>query len=206
MIAITSHRPLDQEPEIKRNQLLAKRTWESVFSRIIYFGVHEHELVSGKTAFIPCEEFPRIRDIVDLAGKQRGFVAILNADIVVNPDIKKLERMMMLRGKLCASSRRYHFDPDTCDWKAAQLGNDRGRDIFIARNDIWRDAVNYIPHELRIGNGRWDAWVTDWFRTRYNDSFIDFTDMRVIFHPNHESRRRPYEEEISKVQFYIAPV
>lgn len=206
MIAISSHRPLDQEPEIKRNQLLAKRTWEAAFSRIIYFGTIEPELSSGKTAFVPSEEFPRIKDMMEMAGKQRGFVAIVNADIVVTPEIKKLERLMMLRGKLCASSRRYHFDPNTCDWKAAQLGLDRGRDIFIARNDVWRDAARHVPNELRIGNSRWDAWATDWFRIRYNDSFLDFTNMRAIFHPNHESRRRPYDEEISKVQFHIAPV
>lgn len=199
MIAISSHRPLDQEPEIKRNQLLAKRTWESVFSRIIYFGVFEQELASSKTVFFPHEEFPRIKDLMEQAGKQRGLVAILNADIVVTPDLKKLERMMMLRGKLCASSRRYHFDPDTCDWKAAQLGNDRGRDIFIARNDIWRDAAHNVPEQFRIGHQGFDGWITDFFRGKYNTSFIDFTDMRIIFHPNHGNRKMPHSKEVAAV-------
>lgn len=199
MIAVSSHRPLDQEPEIKRNQLLAKRTWESAFTRIVYLGTLEHELSSSKTWFIPSEEFPRIKELMSIAAQQRGFVAIINADIVVTPDIKKLERMMMLRGKLCASSRRYHFDPDTCDWAKAELGNDRGRDIFIARNDIWRDAARIVPEQFRIGHQGFDGWITDFFRRKYDSSFIDFTKMKIIFHPNHESRRMPHAQEVAQI-------
>ena len=199
MISISSHRPLDQEPEIKRNQLLAKRTWEMTFSRIIYFGVHEHELVSGKTSFVPSEEFPRIKDMMDMAGKQRGFVAILNADIVVTPDLRKLERMMALRGKLCASSRRYHFDPNTCDFKNAELGDDRGRDIFIARNDVWRDAARVIPEQFRISHQGFDGWITDFFRRKYDSSFIDFTNRRCVFHPVHGNRKMPHAAEVATI-------
>lgn len=205
VIALSSHRPLDQEAEIKRNQLLAKRTWESAFDKIYYFGTLEHELSSPKTHFVPADDFPSIKSMMTMAGQQRGFVAILNADIVVKPDIRKLERMMMARGKSCASSRRWHFDPVTCDWDKAELGDDRGRDIFIARNDIWRDMAKAVPEELRIGHGRWDAFCVDWFRIKFNDSFIDFTNSKMIFHPIHESRRRPHEEQIAKVNFYIQP-
>lgn len=199
MIAISSHRPLAQSEEIKRNQLLAKRSWEMSFKKIIYFGPHEHELVSGKTAFVQSVDFPRIKDLMVMAGGQVGFVAILNADIVVDPAIKKLERMMALRGKLCASSRRYQFDPNTCDFKAAQLGDARGRDIFIARNDIWRNCSKHMPEQMRIGHGRFDAVLTDIFRRFYNESFLDFTASKFIFHPDHGERLRPHEEEISKV-------
>lgn len=201
MIAISSHRPFAQSDEIKRNQLLAKRSWEMSFKRIIYFGDREPELLSGKTTFVACENFPRIRDMMIAAGGCVGFVVILNADIVVDPAIKKLERMMSLRGKLCASSRRYQFDPNTCDFKSAQLGDARGRDIFIARNDIWRHCSKHMPEQMRIAHGRWDAVLTDTFRRFYNESFLDFTNFRVVFHPEHGERLRPHEEEISKVVY-----
>jgi hypothetical protein len=203
MNVISSHRPMAEDSEIARNQKLAHRTWEMWARNITYFGPKEFELQSPKTTFVESEQFPHIVDLMNAAAFQRGFTAIMNADIVVKPDIRKLERMMMLRGKLCASSRRYHFDPNTCDWAAAELGDDRGRDIFIARWDIWRDAARWIPPELRIGNARWDAWVTDYFRAKHNDAFLDFTNMRIVFHPIHGSRKRPYDEEISKLHFSI---
>jgi len=172
------------------------------FNRIIYLGPSEPELRSPKTKFVFSEDFPRIKALMQVAALQPGFTAILNADIVVN-DLRKLESQMMLRGKVCASSRRWHFDPNTCDWKAAYLGSDRGRDIFIARQDIWRKAAREVPEELRIGNSRWDAWCTDWFRIRHGESFIDFSGQKLIFHPAHESRLRPFDEEISKIHFHI---
>lgn len=203
LIAVSSHRQFGQDAEIDRNQSLAKRSWESAFDIIAYLGPKEMALSSGKTHFIESEDYPRISTLMEFAGSQRGFVAILNADLVIKPEIRKFVRKMAIRGNLCSSSRRYHFDPNTCNFEAAELGNDRGRDIFIARSDVWRAASKIVPKELRIGNGRWDAWVTDFFRARYNNAFVDFTASKMVFHPIHGSRNRPYDEEIAKVQFHI---
>lgn len=203
MNCVSSHRPMGEGGEIARNQALAKRSWEMWARKIVLYGPNDHELRSPKTSFVDTEPFPRIRDLMRTAASLAGFTAIVNADIVLEPAILKLERHMMLRGKRCASSRRYHFDPNTCDWKAAQLGEDRGRDVFIARQDLWRKAAGEIPEELRIGCSRWDAWCTDYFRIRHNDAFIDFSSMRIAFHPIHGNRKRPYDEEISKLHFHI---
>jgi hypothetical protein len=199
MTAITSIRPFSEcDPEWKRNQLLAKRFMEMAFSRIIIFGETEPEMKSPKTFFIESEPWPTIKSMAEEASHHNGFTAILNADICVTPEIKKLERMMMFRGKVCASSRRWHFDPETCDYAAAELGNDRGRDIFIARRDVWRNYARVVPSALRIGNARWDAHATDYFRGRHDEGFIDFTASKMVYHPRHEGRKRPYDAEIAE--------
>lgn len=178
--------------------MLAKRTFEMTFNKIIYLGPNEFPLRSHKTRFVPSEDFPRIKSLMQIASMQPGFTAILNADIVVN-DLRKLERQMMATGKVCASSRRWHFDPNTCAWDQAQLGEDRGRDIFIARCDVWRHAARNVPDEFRIAHGGWDGWTTDFFRRHYNENFIDFTGQRLIFHPIHGSRKMPYAAEVATV-------
>ena len=192
---------MNEDSEIARNQSLAKRSWEMWAKRIVYFGTSDFDLRSPRTIFLEAEQFPRIKSLMECAGGMNGYTAILNADIVVKPEIRRLEQMMGLRGKLCASSRRYHFDPNTCNWDAAELGDDRGRDIFIARHDVWKRAAREVPEAFRIGNGRWDGYVTDLFRRHYNDSFIDFSQKRLVFHPIHGNRKRPYDEEIAAVSY-----
>lgn len=199
MIAVSSHRPHSHSEEFRSNQILAKRTWEGVFQRIIYLGEFEPELNSPITQFIETDQWPFIRKLMEIASTQRGFVAILNADLVLDPKLRPLEHFMRGKGYCCASSRRFHFDPGQPDFHKAlaeaDCGNDRGRDIFIARNDVWRRAMTHVPMQMRIGHGRWDAWMVDYFRSNYNESFMDFTDDRLVFHPIHGDRRRPHEQE-----------
>ena len=205
MNAVSSFRPLAQDEEWKRNQLLAKRSWEVWARAIVLFGAEDRELVSRKTVFIPSEQYPALKNMAAMASSLPGFTAILNADIVVSQDIRFLERMMQARGKVCASSRRYHFDPNTCKWDEATLGDDRGRDIFIARQDIWRRLTRVLPEDLRIGNARWDAAFVNWFRDEFGDNFIDFTDRKIVFHPVHEGRNRPYDEMIASKPDLVDP-
>lgn len=195
--AISSYRPMAEDLEWKRHQLLANRSWNMVFSKIVYFGAMENELSSPRTKFVESEQWPTVKALATEASTHRGFTAILNADIVVMHGLRKVIAGMGGRGQTCASSRRYHFDSNSCDYEAATLGDDRGRDIFIARQDVWKRVAREIPVVLRIGSARWDAWMTDFFRSHYNAGFVDFTAQRLIFHPIHEGRRRPYDHEIA---------
>lgn len=197
MIALSSHRPHHKSVEFRHNQLLAKRSWEGAFTKIIYAGIEEPELHSQKTTFIQAEDWPRIQTLAQIAAEQQGIVAILNADIVVNNRLREVENRMWARGGVCGSSRRYHFDAHTPDLTHAKLiESDRGRDIFIARQNIWKRIAREVPEYLRIGHQQWDAWMTDFFREHYNQRFIDFTAMKCIFHPKHEDRQMPYANEI----------
>lgn len=193
MNIVSSFRPLAEDEEWKRNQLLAKRSWEMAAQKIVFFGPYEPELASPRTKFVESEQFPKIKTLCDAASKLPGFTAILNADIVVDLEIRSLVNRMSIKGQVSASSRRWHFDPNTCDWGSADLGDDRGRDVFITRWDIWRDLARKLPDELRIGHGLWDAALVNYFRDRYGAKFVDFTSRKLIFHPRHEGRRRPHQ-------------
>lgn len=206
MIAVSSLRPLGQDPHWDKHQMLAFRSWMMCATRIFLFGDIEPMLRSNKVAFIPCEQFPRIKDMAHFAGQQRGKIVMLcNGDIVVDPRILRIEVKLRVSHSLCASSRRWHFDSElpmnkameTASLTDAEGRDDRGRDLFMARAEVWNRISKEMPEKFRIGQPQWDAYVTDAFRQHWNDKFLDFTALRMCFHPHHEGRRRPYAEEIA---------
>ena len=79
----------------------------------------------------------------------------------------------------------------------ADLGDDRGRDIFVATGAVWRKLAMTMPDGYRIGNPYWDAYVTDFFRKFYDANFVDFTSWRCVFHPIHGGRNYPFAQEVS---------
>jgi hypothetical protein len=172
--------------------------------RIILFGQHEPDLSNGKVSFVPSEQFPRIKDMAEIAGRQKQqIVCICNGDILLNPAVMKIEQRIRNSGFRCASSRRWHFDPlkpMSESLENASMINedgidDRGRDVFIARWDVWAQVANETPERFRLGHGRWDAFMTDKFREHWNDRFVDFSAFRWVHHPHHGGRRRPHELE-----------
>lgn len=207
MNAVSSHRPHARSAEFARNQALAKRTWEPVFKQIVYVGPQEPELDSEKTTFIYSEDFPSIQTLAKVAANLRGITALLNADISLGPRIRNVEYRMLSGGLKCASSRRYHFDPHNPQWEMAALDEkDRGRDIFMAKQQVWQKVADTIPPHFRIGHQQWDAWMSDFFRDkvvpigREYDPSKDFTKERCVFHPHHGDRQMPHAQEIIQGQ------
>lgn len=199
MIAITSHRPHAKSAEYARNQKLAWRTWQGFFTDIIYFGDEEPELKSFKTRFVRSEQWPTIKIMAQLAATARGIACIINADILINPKLRVVENRLANGPAAVASSRRWHIDPHLPNFDRAQLvDTDRGRDIFVCTRVVWQRIAAEIPGHLRIGHQQWDAWMTDFFNAHYHDRFIDFTQMKCIFHPKHEDRQMPFAEDIVK--------
>lgn len=208
MILVSSFRPFKEDPEWDRNQLTAFRTWMMFAKRIILFGQHEPDLSNNKVSFVPSEQFPRIKDMIGVAAKQRNqFVAICNGDILLNPSIIRIEGRMKNGHYKCASSRRWHFDPakpmaeamESASLIDADGRDDRGRDVFIARADAWDKLLSEAPDHLRVGHQHWDAWLTDAFRRHWDAKFLDFTALRIVHHPHHQGRRMPYATEITHV-------
>lgn len=197
MIAISSHRQHSKSAEVARNQKLAWRTWQSYFSGVIYLGPEEPELKSQKTTFIASDDFPTIKTMAGIAANCPGVTAILNADILVNPKLNVVQHRLQNGTSVCGSSRRWHFDIKDLPSleKAHLIDTDRGRDIFVATQRIWQRAAKEIPDHLRIGHQQWDAWMTDFFNT-FKPGFVDFTQMKCIFHPYHGDRQMPFAEQI----------
>lgn len=177
MIAISSRKPFGQSAEYDLNQARAELTWLGKFTNIHYLG--------GET-------YPTIKEMATFASQQKmEFVCILNADIVLGPEILTVEAKMVDMALPAATSYRYEFDPaDYPDLsKAERHKEDRGMDIFIASPPIWGLVAKRIPSYLRIGNNRWDSWVCGFFCANLGFGFRQFTEQRCVFHPKHGDRK-----------------
>lgn len=201
IIAASSHRPHSESEEYRENQLLAFRTWQGVFDKIIYFGPEEPELASSKTMFVPIADFPSIKEMAAMLARNKGFHVLLNADICVAPRIKDLPAYMKFNGKSSASSRRWHFRKEDNTFDKADMGDDRGRDFFMCRSDIWHAVAETINPGFRIGHQKWDAWMVNFLRAKYNDGFADISGDRLIFHPVHEGRKMPHSEQVAQLTY-----
>lgn len=190
MIAISSFRPHIQNGEYRTNQIRAKQSWELVFDEIIYFGRFEPELASDKTRFIPCDGWPRICDMASEAAQHKGYTAIINADIVVSEDLKKVVQIMGIGNVAAATSRRRELETGILH------DNDKGRDIFICKRKWWRRISHDIPKSCLIGHQQWDSWMVSYLRWFAKTRFADFTMAKCIFHPNHEGRTMPFNDKV----------
>lgn len=206
MIVISSLRPLGEDSEWDRNQMMAFRTWQMFATKIFLFGKPEPTLDSRKTNFIPSEQFPRIKDMMSLAAEQVGKVtAICNGDILISPMIKRVENLIRLGRYKCAYSRRWHFDPTINPEEAmarATLTNadgldDRGQDVFITSHGVWKAlAANFNP-DYRIGHSGWDG-ATNYAIRRHcsQERCLNFTELKLIHHPHHGGRKMPHADTI----------
>lgn len=202
LVAISSFRPLDgASPEIVANQLRAKRSWDLVFDRIYLFGDPDKRLATPATEFIPCEDFPHIAPMVWVAAQSPIPACILNADIVVAPNLKQLLNEGWSKGLLAMTSQRLEFDPRTEDYFRARVV-DMGADFFCAMPDVWRQAWKEIPKQFRIGHQRWDNWMLNFLWHLCARRFRDITTLGPIFHPKHGDRKMPHQIAVPEGGFY----
>lgn len=193
MIAISSHRPhpYNNGGTYAKNQIRAHKSWEKYFEKIIYFGPFEKGLNSSKTFFIPCDGWPRIKEMAAEAARQTSnYVAIINADIVVTQPFKFLENILKASNMKGASSRRRDYG------KRVLLPDDKGRDIFICTPRIWRKVAVEIPDSCRIGHQQWDSWMIAFLRTVLQNRFGEFTRIPCIYHPKHGQRKMPHADDV----------
>lgn len=189
MIAVASFRPLkDCSPQILKNQLRARESWEKSFSHIIYFGEPERALDGPNVTFIQrVGNFPKIREMLLMAATLKDWGVLINADITLGQGLPMIEEKLHGYGALCAMSRRFEFEGDNInDGKMI----DNGLDFFAAAPSVWRLAVRMIPHDYRIGHCLFDTWLLGFMASHYYDWLWDITECRIVFHPKHEDRHR----------------
>lgn len=201
LVAVSSFRALDDSAEVAENQLRAKRSWDLVFDRIILFGEYDNRLASKITRFVPCDDFPTIASMVFEASHQPVPVCLLNADIVVAPNLKNLVNKAWAKGALAMTSQRLEFDPRTEDFFRARVV-DLGADFFCAKPEVWKLAYKSIPAQFRIGHQQWDNWMLNFLWNTYRRRFVDITTLGPIFHPKHGARKMPHHIDTSGVNFY----
>lgn len=184
MVAIASLRKLSDCAEIAENQLRAWESWQTVFDEILYFGEAEAQLASPKTVFVESEDFPKISAILTAAGYSEDYACVLNADIIVRPQLADALHEVVARGGRCAMSSRVNFGPGAAP--------DFGLDFFMAEPEIWTAAAKKVPPFYRIGHNSWDNWVLSYLNCRYGQWFWDISARRCIWHPVHGNRKRVY--------------
>lgn len=204
MIAISSARRHEGNPEYATNQVRAAASWR-LFDRVYYFGSYEKDLCYDNTMFARSDDWPTIKSMAEFASHMKDdLVAIINADIVVTAPIKEVEAKLKDLTMPAATSYRYEFDPATADLRSAvRHKEDRGMDIFVATPDVWKMVSARIPGYLRIGHQTFDSWICGFFCANFGFGFRQFTDYRCIFHPKHEGRQTPHSSDIRSDDEYF---
>jgi hypothetical protein len=120
------------------------------------------------------------------------YACIINSDIVVTDAIYDAIARARNKGATAFMSRRFEFDPSQrFQPKDCQMV-DGGLDFFGAVPWLWKRFYKAVPEALRIGHARWDNWANAFFSHSAKGSFYDLTNFKGIFHPRHESRKRPH--------------
>lgn len=190
MTLVSSFRPHADDPVYRENQVRALSSWEPMVDRIVYFGQFEPELSRPNVIFVECEEWPRIGVMAEYCAQVDRVSAIVNSDIVLAPAVSKVFEIVRHTSIGAATSRRY-------DLETGKLNPmDKGRDIFICKDHVWSKLAKAIPDTFRIGHQSWDGWAVGFFRVILDKRFAEFTQMKAVFHPQHEGRKTPHSAEI----------
>lgn len=189
MIAVTSHRPHNISFEYARNQIWARKSWSGIFDEVIYVSNHEPDLMLPGTVFLGYDGLPTIRDMAIVASRQScPYVALINADIILTPDILKATAKMAEIGILGATSYRYCLDPIDYPNLSNSTVQDKGLDIWVTTPHIWGEIANTAPDFLRMACAGWDCWLAGYMCDRLSYAYRHFTNYRCVFHPNHGDR------------------
>lgn len=187
MVAISSFKPFAKSPLITANQMAAYGSWLCAFDQIYYVGPEAESLLAGpQTHFVMGEEFPPIASLVAECARHEGWSCIINADIISTYRMRFVERALNIQRAESAISLRWQLP-----------GNailDQGLDWFAATQELWKKILPRVPKWFRIGHCLWDTWMLAAFKGIGDFSkCYDVTASKVIFHPQHEERERPYD-------------
>lgn|SRR6185436_7795067 len=189
MTCVSSYRPFGKFPDIDRNQIISKHSWESVFGGIVYLNQFNVQLWSEHTTFTGTTKRPRMSELFLTAALLGGVVAVLNSDIVIGNGCSHFLESTIRNGNACGFSFRYEFDPVAMNLESARQV-DSGLDFFIANPGVWYKTFNACPERFIIGNGEWDSWLFEYWKRKYGRFCVNFTDRKLVFHPKHGDRER----------------
>ena len=189
MIFVSTARVTDDpSDEYFRNQSFAVESWKRIADAIVFFGPHQEHLASPITRFLPSEDYPLLRDVVNFCADQTEWCAIVNADIWIHPVLKRLEAKLKSKKAVAASSWRFEFDPARGVEPCEKVDN--GLDFFAATPGVWEMIYQQdAPKYLRLGAPTWDSWLQGAFFARCSSGLYDLTDTRCVRHPKHAGRK-----------------
>jgi hypothetical protein len=212
---ISSYRPFDGcSPEIWENQITANRSWmnavgsektpKNQFSsdkafenpvgtseRIFYFNERDQRMSSAKTVFLPFRSKPPIKTMARFAAGLGGWTALINADIILTLNFRRVELELNNKLAACAVSRRFTLvrttGPIIADYSNARI-TDNGVDFFAATPKVWEKVAADMPPEFLLGKTAWDRYLVNFFMLHFGNYCYDLTDSKICLHPLHEDR------------------
>jgi len=191
VIAISSFKPFPKSVAVAKNQTKAKASWDRVFSRIVYCGPASEPALNGeKTDFVCTEEFPSIREMVEVAASSVEWACLINADIRVHYRIRFVELELKRLNASCAISLRWQIPDNRIV--------DQGLDWFAATPEIWRRILPHVPRWFRVGHCLWDTWMLAAFMYFSHGECYDATASEFIYHPKHFDRDSPFQSKMRK--------
>lgn len=192
MTAISSIKPFSKSPLIAANQLAAHDTWKSAFDAVYYVGPEaEPQLADPHTHFVKGEDFPTIASLVAECTRHEGWSCILNGDILTSFRMRFVEHALRLQNAQSAISLRWQLPQNAVV--------DQGLDWFAATQELWQKILPRVPKWFRISHCLWDTWILASFHAIGDFSrCYDVTASKVVFHPQHEERERPYAAASSR--------
>jgi hypothetical protein len=186
MIAISTFRPHEGNPEYARNQRTGVHSWEDLFETILLLGDPEPELAMKNTVFIPGSSRPSIKDMIGFLASTNEWGTWINADIVLKPGFFLIENDMRRFKFTAATSFRYTFNPDNPEAGIVKEKKDYGLDVFVCTPEVWRDMYQHIdPRFVKCGMV-YDSWMSGFLNARHR--LADFTDRGLVLHPKHGGR------------------
>ena len=215
MTLLSSYRPFTGCPDaIWENQTVANRSWlnavaaektpKNQFSsdvafenpvgtqeRIFYFNERDQRMSSAKTVFLPFKSKPPVKTMAQFAAGLGGWSALVNADIILTLNFRRVERELNNKLAACAVSRRFTVirttGPIIADYSAARV-TDNGVDFFAATPKVWERVAADMPPKFLFGKKYFDAWLVNYFMLNFGNFCYDFTDSKICLHPLHEDR------------------
>lgn len=187
MLAVSSFRPFADAPESALNVRRAFASWTPVFESVLYFGSPEPSLAGPRVAFQPYEGPPAIRDLMLACALSGTDACLINADIVVSPELPAMWAKARARRKVLLTGWRFEFDPAAPDYtRAARVDN--GLDFFVATPGVWRDLWLACPPNFRLGKPVWDSWLYTHCLRYLPGRFVLLRAPKLAFHPRHGDR------------------
>ena len=170
LIAVSSFRALDDSAEVAANQLRAKRSWDLVFDRIFYSATTISDWHHPPPSSYRAKTSRTSPLMAWVASQQTVPACILNADIVVAPNLKALVNQAWTKGALAMTSQRLEFDPKTEDYFRAVV-RDLGADFFCAMPSCMEAGLQGDPEPVQNRPPTWDQWMLNFLWHTYRRRF-----------------------------------
>lgn len=177
--------------EWRFNIRMAHKMWLDKGFKVIYVSKPINQLSFKGTIFTGDEDFCPIHRLLEVASKQTGLVALLDADLRIGSGIYAAMNEFN-RGCKMITSRRWTIlrrnDIEVKPWDFAV-------DFYMGEAGLFKEPSILMPKGCRVAHNLWDSWLVGYFNKTLGNAFRSVTKYKFLFHPQHKERNAPYGDD-----------